>query len=83
MIEKDGESCGPLSNGSLYWCRIQSDHLYNYTGGLIKKCRNRQPPTLHPSRADWPPSYSYRGRTVHTFALRLACSPRESLPAPY
>jgi hypothetical protein len=36
---------------------------------------------LHPGRADWPPSYSYRGR-IGSLALRLACSPRESLPAP-
>jgi hypothetical protein len=36
---------------------------------------------LHPSRADWPPSYSYRGR-IGSLALRLACSPCESLPAP-
>ena len=36
---------------------------------------------LHPSRADWPPSYSYRGR-IGSLALRLACSPHESLPAP-
>ena len=32
---------------------------------------------LHPSRADWPPSYSYRGR-IGSLALRLACSPPES-----
>src|SRR5215467_3888053 len=36
---------------------------------------------LHPSRADWPPSFSYRGR-IGSLALRLACSPCESLPAP-
>jgi hypothetical protein len=36
---------------------------------------------LHPSRADWPPSYSYRGR-IGSLVLRLACSPCESLPAP-
>src|SRR5215831_13668174 len=32
---------------------------------------------LHPSREDWPPSYSYRGR-IGSLALRLACSPRKS-----
>src|SRR5713226_4961895 len=31
---------------------------------------------LHPSRADWPPSYSYRGR-IGSLALRLACLPPE------
>ena len=38
---------------------------------------------LHPSRADWPPSYSYRGRIRFTLRygsrVRLASSPAPSL----